>query len=297
MNKYELSYIAGYFDGDGCFYIGKNIIKDRTNPKFRQQIIITSTDKKFIDYLVTNFKGTVQTSKKSAATAFHKPVNYFSMRKKSGVDFTNQIIDYLVEKKQEAELFLEFAQSKERDDLIIKMNQTKELSNLVNKEMKHEFEPSKNSIKPNKQDFAYLAGFIDAECSLGIQKYRAQNKPNYLYKMILQCNNTKFPTIKWLLERFGGQIHFVERRSGNILHRDQLAWRLSSNSLANILNKILPFLKHKKPVCKELLEFQKTILPKYGQRKSEEFKSSYKSVLETREKIVHNIHILNKKGI
>ena len=296
MNKFKRSYFAGYFDGDGCFYIGKINPNDRKTIKYTQQIIITSTDKSILEYLKANFGGTIQIGKKYIGREQHKIVYYYSINKKNGINFTNNIVNHLVEKQNEAITFLEFCRSTNKETLIQEMNILKD-SNTVNTSMKNEFESIRNTITPTTEDFAYLAGLIDAECSLGIQKYRSKNKPNYLYKTILQCNNTKFPIFKWLLERFGGQIHFIDRNSKNINHRNQLTWRLSSNALACILDKILPFLKYKKPVCQKLIEFQKTILSNGGKRNGKDFKSNYQSIIKIREKIVHNIHILNKKGI
>jgi len=101
------------------------------------------------------------------------------------------------------------------------------------------------------------------------------------------------------MERFGGQVHFVERRSKDINHRDFLTWRLSSKSLGDILPRILPYLKHKKPVCVELMNFFETTVPLTGNisRNSPKFKEFYATILEVRDKLFHKVHDLNRKGI
>lgn len=224
------------------------------------------------------------------------------MNKKDGLRFTQIIKPYLVEKIDEARIFINFVISNSsvrnihRQCLIEQINSIKNSTNLVSASHKEEFETARNTISPTIEDFAYLAGFIDAECCLGIQKYRSKNKPNYLYKIQLQCNNTKAPVFKWLLERFGGQIHFIDRSIKFINHRDQLAWRLTSASLSNILSKIHPFLKYKKPVCEELIKFTNITLPNGGARHTEKFRDAYAKILEERECIVNQIHILNQKG-
>ncbi len=162
--------------------------------------------------------------------------------------------------------------------------------------MKQEFEFSGNTIVPTKENFAYLAGLIDAECCLGIQKYNSENRPNSLYKIQLQCNNTKAPIFKWLLERFGGQIHFIDRKTKDFSQRNQLTWRLTSRALADILHQIYPFLKYKKTVCKELIKFNETSLPNGGDRQSENFKILYSKIIKKRERIVRRVHDLNQKG-
>jgi hypothetical protein len=101
------------------------------------------------------------------------------------------------------------------------------------------------------------------------------------------------------MERFGGQVHFVERHSKDINHRDFLTWRLSSKSLGDLLPKILPYLKHKKPVCVELMKFYETTVPLKGNisRNSPKFKEFYSDILKERDILFHKVHELNRKGV
>jgi hypothetical protein len=79
--------------------------------------------------------------------------------------------------------------------------------------------------------------------------------------------------------------------------KNQLVWRLTGRSLSQVLDKIYPFLKHKKPVCKQLMKFYSTTLPNGGARHTEIFRSQYIKVLKIRESIVAKVHKLNLKGI
>lgn len=230
----------------------------------------------------------------------NKPLHAYVLRKLKAIPLTKEIYPYLVEKRAEAQIFLDFATSKnikEKISLICKIKVLKDTTNLVSKHHVMEFEPYKNTLTPTIEDFAYLAGFIDAECSLNIQKYLPKDRPNYTYKILLQCNNTKAPVFKWLLERFGGHIHFIDRLTHQKARKNQLCWRLSGNALSKILNKIYPFLKHKKPVCEQLMKFYETTLINGGARHTETFRSQYAEVLKTREEIVTKVHKLNSKGI
>jgi len=289
----QLAYAAGYIDGDGCFHIRKQ------QSKFVNHFIITSTNRNVLAWFKKTFGGTISSAKKNQPKK-HKPLYQFSIKKKIGIPFTESIIPYLIEKIEEAKVFIDFANSKSIDErilLISKMNILKNSTNLVSKNMKIEFESLRKTIDPSQEDFSYLAGFIDAECCLGIQRYRSKNKPNFIYKIQLQCNNTKAPVFKWLLQRFGGQIHFIDRNTKDITQRNQLTWRLSSAALANILSEIYPFLKYKKPVCEELMKFYKTTLPNGGARHTDEFRGDYARAIEDRENIVRKVHLLNLKGI
>jgi hypothetical protein len=292
----ELAYAAGYIDGDGCFNISKYL------RKYRAYIIISSTNKNVLDWFKENFGGGISSPKKIIlGRERHKPVYYFVMAKKQGVVFTKSIIRFLVEKSEEAKVFIAYCGSinhEERLEYIDKINTLKNSINLVSKNLMEEFLRSKNTINPTEEDFAYFAGFIDAECCFYIAKYRPKNRPNDTYKISLSCNNSKTPIFKWLLQRFGGSIRFINRNSKDPKQRDQLVWSISCRALANIINRIHPFLKHKKPVCEELIKFYATTIPRYKvARKTEEFRRSYAKILEERERIVHEVHRLNKKGI
>lgn len=296
INKTDLSYLAGYIDGDGCFFISKTTNKNRTAYKFPQAIIITSVNKEILTWCKQLYNGSISTQ--HDVPKGQKPLHHYSLRKLKAVPLVRNIYPYLVEKREEAHVFLDFATSKnvgEKFNLISKMHILKDDTNLVSRSHIEEFEQFKNTITPTIEDFAYLAGFIDAECCLSIGKYKPKNGPNYTYKIMLQCNNTKTPVFKWLLERFGGHINFVDRQKYK--NRNQLVWRLSGKALSKILDKIYPFLKHKKPVCEQLIEFYSTTLINGGARHTEIFRSQYAEVLKTREKIVTNVHKLNSKGI
>ncbi|HXB11349.1 MAG TPA: LAGLIDADG family homing endonuclease [Bacteroidia bacterium] len=293
-----LAYAAGYIDGDGCFSIRKEPYKNKITSKYPAAIVISSVNPEVLYWFKDIFGGSVQ--KNNTHIPNHKYIYYFHLKKTKSINFSKQIMSYLVEKVSEAKTFIDFINSTTTEDKNInidKMYILKNSTNLVCKSNKIEFESERNTIEPTEEDFAYLAGFIDAECCLGIQRYRSKDKPNFLYKIQLQCNNTKAPVFKWLLQRFGGQVHFIDRRSKDINQRDQLTWRLTSASLANILEKIHPFLIHKKPVCEELMKFNKTILKNGGARHTEEFRKSYADSIKQREEIVNKVHLLNLKGI
>ena len=297
ITEFDYAYISGYIDGDGCFYIAEEKVGKRLKTKPITTIIISSVNPHVLETFKDLYGGTVRLV--SMAHDNSKDLYHFTLRKACSTRLASHMLPYLVEKKDECLLALEFASSKERDHqlaCISRMKILKDVSNLVSKHHKAEFEKYKNTVEPSELDFAYLSGFIDAECSLNIQKYLPKDKPNYVYKIILQCNNTKSPCFKWLIERFGGQIHFIDRRNHGKARRNQLTWRLSGKALSKILDKIHPFLKHKKPVCKELIDFYATTLINGGARHTETFRSHYAEVIEERERIVAHVHKLNLKG-
>jgi hypothetical protein len=292
----DLAYAAGYIDGDGCFFIDKIFAENRF--KYRYSIIINSTEIENLQWFQKTFGG-VLTSKPSIKEG-HKPLHRYVIKGKY-LDTVKDIEKFLVEKYEEFKIFEKFRNplyKEQRNDLIVQMRFLKKHSNLIPISIKQDLEIYKNSVIPSIEDFAYLAGFIDAECCLNLSKSHPKGNPNPVYKIILTCNNTKSPCFKWLVERFGGFLQFIDR-SKYANNRNQMMWRLSANSLLQILPSIIIFLKHKKPVCEKLIEFSKTILPLKGtiSRNNPNFRAFYKPILDKREKIFHEIQHLNKKGI
>jgi len=294
----DLAYISGYIDGDGCFHIGKRKRKNTISPTLLSSIIIVSVNPEILGWIKSLIGGSIHLNNK--VPKGHKPIYHYTLRKTRAVPFAKSILNFLIEKREEAEIFINSATAKnqqENEIFISKMQIVKNFCNLIHKELKAELEPFKKTVEPSTEDFAYLAGFIDAECCLTVQRYHSNGKPNYLYKIVLSCNNTKSTVFKWLLQRFGGSVNFINRKKPNNNQRDQLQWRLVSASLAKILPKIYPFLRHKKPVCNELMKLSATILPNGGARHTEAFRSQYSQVLKVREEITTKIHLLNSKGI
>lgn len=291
--KSALCYLAGYLDGDGCFHI--SLSKKRRD---RASIKITSTSEKNLLHFKKTFGGSVSLAQKAHDNS--KDLWQYSIGKRSVLSFVTKLHPLLVEKQKECKIMIDFMKDQsleERSALIEKMQKTKSSEGLVCQSHIEEFNSLKNTIKPTTNDFAYLAGFIDAECSLGIQRYKVKNKPNYLYKVLLQCNNSKYPVFKWLIQKFGGFVSFVNKSKCSKSRRNQITWRLSAKALSRILPCIKPFLLHKKPVCEELIKFYNTTLPNGGDRQSENFRDAYSEIVKRKEEIVKNVHKLNLKGV
>lgn len=291
----DLAYAAGYTDGDGCFHIGK--IHSENRIRYRAIFVINSTEIENVQWFQKIFGGTI--SSKNPKKSNHKII-YRYVLKGNLLNNFEKICPYIKEKLEELQIFYSFVRQEwDRDDLIEDMKIVKSKSNLV-KEVGKTIKDFKQQIIPTSEMFAYLAGFVDAECCLNIQKYSSKKRPNPIYKIQLQCNNTKWPALLWIVIRFGGQLHYIDR-SKYKNNKDQIAWRLSSKALYPVLQGILPFLKHKKPVCEELIKLYKTTLSIKNcgapSPNSPQFAEFYAPTLIEKEQIFHKVQSLNKKGI
>lgn len=292
--NHALPYTAGYIDGDGCFFL----CKEKNPLKYAARIIISSTCKQVLSSFHEEFFGSLYLTPQREL--HWKRTYQWMLRGNAALEFTYEILDFLTEKKGDALLFIEFVRTNcklKKQELFEKMRCHREEIRQIDEEVVTELRKIQPRGVIDESDYAYLAGFIDAECCLGIGKYKPKNRPNPVYKISLQCTNTNPIIFFWLMERFGGTISHVKRNEKNPKHRDQIVWNLSAAKLAGLLPKILPYLRTKKLVCAKLIEFYNTDLPTKGSRKSQEFLDSYATALNARNKLVDDIHKLNSKGV
>lgn len=300
LNNTELAYIAGYIDGDGCFYIGKTTNKKTGRTRYQAFLTISSTNKTILEVFKSKYGGSVRLSDSREKYSAQKPQYQFLIKGHKAANLAKNIQIFLTEKSYQAELFYKFIEiSNEyiRESNIKFMQDMKQNFYLVNETRMHMIAEQAYFETAFPCDYAYLAGLIDAECSLGIQVNKPKNKPNPTFKIYLSCNNTRYPIFEFMVKRFGGRLYFINRKKSNPNHKDQFHWRLSGKALEKILPLILPHLSYKKPVCEKLIELSNLKLPNGGDRQSAAFKQSYAKILDLKMEIVNHVHSLNQKGI
>lgn len=257
MKATDYAYTAGYIDGDGCFFVGEI----KTSPFFQDTFSIISTHFDNIEWFKSRFNGSIHTKKSKQK---NRVPSYHFVFTKEGYEDLFKIRPYLVEKQQECDVFLKFRDpifKNERNSLLKSMSILKNESYLIPKSIKESVEAIKNTVVPTEIDFAYLAGFIDAECSLDINQRMQKRGKNPTYRPQLQCNNTKSPFFYWASARFGGQFHFLDK--SHIKNcRNQMIWRISNLQLDPILKGVYPFLVHKKPICELMIKLRQLTIPR-----------------------------------
>ena len=298
----EFAYLAGYIDGDGCFYLGTTIQKPKNIIVFEYSVQILSAEKENLDSFLP-YGGYIMEKPQRKG---HKIPYCWTL--KSCEDFCTNIVDFLIDKKFQCIDTLLLIQTIRQSNFqkyeeqtyrhrvqIINNNRRNKMSDLVTKENIEKIKDVKPSITPSDVDFAYLAGLIEAEGTFRIKSWKPKNRPNKVYNTSLEIGNTRYPIFPWLMDRFGGNISLSEKKTRK---RAVAIWSLQSASLLNIVEKIYPFLRtRKKKVCELLMEFNKTLLSNGGDRHSLVFKERMKAVLVKRETIIEEVHKLNKKGV
>lgn len=286
MNSTDFAYAAGYIDGDGCFQIG--------NQTWGSHLVIVSVRKESITWFLDTFDGSCRAIKPRTK---NRCISYHFRFSDKGLKSLNEINKYLVEKKQECFLFQEYRNSKGKilkDPFVEKMKFLKEKDGLILSSIKEELTSIRNTISPTKEDFAYLAGYIDAECSLDINKRMQSKGKTFTYRPQLQCNNTKSPFFYWASARFGGQFHFLDK--SHIPNcRNQIIWRISNSQLDPILEGVYPFLISKKPLCQMIKELRKLTFKGNGRMSPNHpnFSEWYETISKSRQSIYENSRHFN----
>ena len=106
-------------------------------------------------------------------------------------------------------------------------------------------------------DKAYLAGLIDGEGCISVDKVRnKQCKNGFSIKCNLRINMVDAEAIDYFHKKIGiGSVHRIIK-GGN--RRQQKLWSINSGSqVSAVLKEILPYLKIKVKQARNLLEFQK----------------------------------------
>jgi len=298
------SYTAGYIDGDGCFYAGTTIQKPKNITVFESSIQVLSTKNKILFEFRDAYGGFVR---KKPDRLHHKEALVWVIKNSHCIPVIDSVFPFLVEKHIQASLLKQLIHSivpnagvkisnttlTYRESLIQKIREEKHMKNFISKEDIDHINTLQNTVTPSDLDYPYLAGLIDSEGCFRIKKWKPKNRPNEVYNIAVEIGNTKLPILPWLIQRFGGTCTFIPAKGTK---RSSATWCLSAAALFPVLHKVFPFLRGKKDVCAKLIEFQETILPNGGDRHSELFRALFEKRREIREKIIQEVHELNKKG-
>lgn len=303
FNKF--SYLAGYVDGDGCFYLGTTIQKPKNIIVYESSIQILSVKPEVLYFFKENFGGYVRQKPQKLN---HKTPYVWTIKNKFAFDLAKLISDHLTDKKISSQIFIKMAHrikpncgisiSIEEHEIRLKIinaiREEKSMNDFIDEEFVQNMKNTVQCKTPTSKDFAYFAGLMDSEGCFRIKTWKPKTKPNKVYAISIEIGNTRKPIFPFLIETFGGSIQYIHPKSKN--KKPFALWTLSADALFKILPNIYPYLISKKEVCAKLIEFQKTILSNGGDRHSESFRILYEKTRIIRDKIIEEVHLLNSKG-
>lgn len=155
----------------------------------------------------------------------------------------------------------------------------------------------------SKLTAAYVAGLIDGEGSVEIQKRkRAQCVNNVYFCPRIRICMTDKNIIEWLKDSFGG---FISYRKEHDNCRESFSWAMTSvKSVKPFIEKVYPYLKVKKQQALLIKDFIKTYNSNsyyivknklgYGIGKHKELKED---IFNKRIELYQKIKELNKRGL
>lgn len=108
--------------------------------------------------------------------------------------------------------------------------------------------------------FAYLAGAIDSDGTIGIKKstyamrkIKDCNAPTYSERLALRQVTPEIPRL--LQEQFGGALYITKPYSKNGRHL--YSWQITDQKAVTCLKALLPYLRVKRPQALNCLELRK----------------------------------------
>ncbi len=259
-NKEELvmAYIAGLIDGDGSFSLLKE--KRVSGFKYFPCIQLSNVFEGMITFLYQNFGG----SKKVKTPQGHaKKVQYvWNVRGyESCKKVMEKISPYIVLKKKQLKCLLNFVDHAE--DLNSEAEKFR-IQFMNNECLVAEGKVSKQALKNTKDEtfWAYFSGILDTEGSFSIRR----NKPswgcvNYKYNPIINLSMASFETMNFIRRNVCmGRICFPKAKTT----QRGFTYRLYFGKIdecKEIIKMCLPYLRFKKDVALELLNFCENYTP------------------------------------
>lgn len=117
----------------------------------------------------------------------------------------------------------------------------------------------------NETQISYLAGIIDGEGSIYIQRRKTITGWSYFPRF--QIVNTNRKLMEWVHQTFGGLIYDKPRKHINPKWKMQIEWFTTRGLLDELLPLIIPYLIIKREQAEIMIKFRESFKIKYFKRK------------------------------
>ena len=140
----------------------------------------------------------------------------------------------------------------------------------------------------DKDGWAYLAGLVDADGTIAVNRWIDKRYQRHRYTARLSVANCDKDIMDWLAARLGGSV-CLSNKNAPKHHRPLWRWSVCGMQAKPLLEKLLPHLKIKQKRAELALQFIATIGVAGGPLLSPE-------VMERREQIFKHITRMNQRG-
>ena len=145
----------------------------------------------------------------------------------------------------------------------------------------------KTVFNPEREFIAWVAGIIDGEGYIGVNK-SIRNKKYIRHSLRVSVKMTHEPTVSLLHKKFGGNFREV-KLYGN--RKPQYNWEVNTLSACGFLKIVYPYLFTKKEHARLGIEFQEKLV-----KDTNKLKTLDKGNFNKREEILLKFRKLNKRG-
>jgi hypothetical protein len=254
MNKENLvmAYVAGLIDGDGSI----SLIREQrvSGAKYYPCIQLSNVFEDMIDFLHQTFGG----SKKIKSHQAHsKKIQYvWNVRGlESCSNLLEKVLPFLVLKKKQAKVLLDYIRNPQNHNVDA---EKMKIQSLNNESLVAQGSVSKQADKNTLDEcfWAYFTGILETEGSFSVRK----NKPswgciNYKYNPLIQLSMASFESMNFIRQNMCmGSVCFPKAKTTQRGHTYKYLFG-SIGDCVEVITKILPYLRFKKEVALELLNF------------------------------------------
>lgn len=143
-------------------------------------------------------------------------------------------------------------------------------------------------------DKAYLAGVIDSDGCIRLERTQPKNRKNLSYCPRILVTQTRREVCEWIGEIFGGPM-MTNRRGKTDNSNSLYTWRVSGTKAIEMCKLLEPYLKIKAPRARVLIEYEETL---FDNRDREEgtFLKIPKKILDKKERLYQKLKKLNRRG-
>lgn len=141
---------------------------------------------------------------------------------------------------------------------------------------------------PKEILYAYLAGIIDGEGSIGLTRNRKNKSGRIVYYIFVTVGMTALEIPCLLKEIFGGSYYIRKKYSYSPNKKPLGMWSISCLKAENVIKCLLPYLRVKRPQAELALEYRKEM---------EKHRFKRKKNFDRLEEFGRKMKKLNKRGI
>ena len=259
----SIEYLAGFIDGEGYLALGR--IPRRGSTEYPVRMVVYNTNLEVIEAIRSVWGGTVSCSK--SRKPGWKDQYALIWTNAAAANLLEKVAPYLRIKAQQAATLLDFQshiragrRSRDSRGRLLPMSSEEQnsreavyqyLKRLNARGPQAEFEPKTpsgprfaNASANGCPSSEYLAGFIDGEGSLMINRVKARDSPRVQYRARIAIGNTNRAVLEDIQASYGGILVKEYRAEAGWKHLHQLVW--TGGMLEQLLDAVGPYLRIKR---------------------------------------------------